>query len=213
METDSKSGMARSKFEKLIEKAVTDTVKNVSELIEAYNYLGYYYLQNNNFSKSKEYYFDMIAVAPNDKDNKIKAYTSLASLENAMGSNEKTLETKIPYVNRAIEWYNKILSFDPNNESARDAIQRYTNYRKQLEAGINPNELKGTVKSAAGQPVANASIRVKDTAAETYTNPAGAFKFEIPQASETLIITAKGFKTKEIAVTRPLKPLNVILEL
>ena len=212
METDSKSGLAKAKFEKVIEKALIDTVKNVDELIEAYNYLGYYYLQTGNFGKSREYYIDMVSIDPNNKENKIKAYTSLASLENTIGSNEKTLETKIPYVVKSIDWYSKILSFDPNNEAAKDAIQRYTTYKKQLEAGINPNELKGTVKSAAGQPVANASIRVKDTAAETYTNAAGAFKFEIPQASEALIITAKGFKPKEIPVTRPLRPLNVILE-
>lgn len=212
METDSKGGLAKSKFEKVIEKAISDTVNNAPVLIEAYNYLGYYYLQNDNYAKSREYYLDMLAIAPNDKETKIKAYTSLASLENDLSSGEKTLETKIPYVNKAIDWYNKILSFDPNNEAAKDAIQRYTTYRKQLEAGINPNELKGTVKSAAGQPIANASIRVKDTAAETYTNAAGAFKFEIPQASEALIITAKGFKTKEIPVTRPLKALNVVLE-
>jgi hypothetical protein len=85
-------------------------------------------------------------------------------------------------------------------------------YEASVRKGINPNELKGTVKSADGQPLANASVRVKDTAAETYTNVKGEFKFEIPQASEALIISARGFKAKEIPVTRPLRPVNIVLE-
>ncbi len=212
METDVKTGLARPKFEKVIEVAHSDTVKNINELIEAYNYLGYYYLLNNNFGKSREYYNNMLAVNSNDKDNKIKVYNSLANLEYTISTNEKTLETKIPYVSKAIEWYNKILSFDPTNEAARKAVQGYTTYKKQLESGINPNELKGSVKNAAGQPLANASIRVKDTAAETYTNTKGEFKFEIPQASEAIIISVNGYKSKEIPVRRPLRPLNVVLE-
>ncbi len=40
-----------------------------------------------------------------------------------------------------------------------------------------------------------ASIRVKDTAAENLTNSKGEFRFEIPQGSEVLIISAKGYKT------------------
>ncbi len=38
------------------------------------------------------------------------------------------------------------------------------------------------------------------------------FKFEIPQASEALVITAPGYKSKEVPVVRPLKPVSVVLE-
>ncbi len=46
-------------------------------------------------------------------------------------------------------------------------------YIREFEAsvrkGINPNEIKGVIRDAAtGQPIAYASIRVKDTAAENH---------------------------------------------
>jgi uncharacterized membrane protein len=50
--------------------------------------------------------------------------------------------------------------------------------------------------------VAYASIRVKDTAAENLTNSKGEFKFEIPQGSEVLLISAQGYKTQEITLTK-----------
>ena len=40
---------------------------------------------------------------------------------------------------------------------------------------------KVLLKNAAGQPIAYASIRVKDTAAENLSNAKGEFKFEIPR--------------------------------
>jgi hypothetical protein len=65
--------------------------------------------------------------------------------------------------------------------------------KKSTMSHINPNELKGAIKNTDGQPIVGASIRVKDTAAETVTNVKGEFKFEIPLASEALIISAKGY--------------------
>ena len=47
---------------------------------------------------------------------------------------------------------------------------------------------------ASGKPIPYASVRVKDTAAENLSNGKGEFKFEIPQGSEVLIITAKGIR-------------------
>jgi hypothetical protein len=148
----------------------------------------------------------------NNKDYKTRGYSGLGQMETRMITTEKTNEGRLAYLAKAKECYNKILAYDPANESAKASLNYIQAYEKSVLAGINPNELKGTVKDAAGQPIANASVRVKDTAAETYTNTTGAFKFEIPMASEALIITAKGYKTKEIPVTRPLRPLNVILE-
>jgi hypothetical protein len=43
---------------------------------------------------------------------------------------------------------------------------------------------------------------VKDTAAETMTNAKGEYKFEIPTSSEILLISAKGYQTQEIPVTK-----------
>ena len=212
METDAKTGLARPKFEKVIEKASVDSVKNAKDLVEAFNYLGYHYMQNENYSRAKEYYNRMITLDANNKEFKIQGYNGLANVDLKSLGNEKTLEGRLPYLAKAQESYNKILGIDPNNESAKNMLNYLQTLDKQIKAGINPNELKGIVKDAAGQPVANASIRVKDTAAETYTNAKGEFKFEIPMASEALIISATGFKPKEIPVQRPLHAISIVLE-
>jgi hypothetical protein len=78
-------------------------------------------------------------------------------------------------------------------------------------AHINPNELKGVIRNNSGQPISGASIRVKDTAAEITTNTKGEFKFEIPLSSEVLIISAKGYQTKEVPITKS-RIYNVELE-
>jgi tetratricopeptide (TPR) repeat protein len=212
MESDPKSGLARPKFETLIQKASADTVKNHRELMEAYTYLGYHYMMNDNMTRAKEYYNRMILLDPNNKEYKIRGYNGIAQAETKSAGNEKTIEGRLPLLAKAIDAYNKILAIDPANESAKASLKYVQDFEKLVRAGINPNELKGTVKDPAGQPIVNASVRVKDTAAETYTNARGEFKFEIPQASETLIISAKGFKSKEVPVQRPLRAQNFVLE-
>ena len=212
MEADTKVGLARPKFEAVIEKAGLDSVKYGRELMEAYGYLGDHYTQNENFTRAKYYYNRMISLDPNNKDFKILGYNGLANVDLKALGNEKTMEGRLPYLAKAQESYYKIQGIDPNNESAKNMLTYLQGVEKQIKAGINPNELKGSVKDAAGLPLANASVRVKDTAAETYTNTKGEFKFEIPMASESLIISATGYKAKEVPVQRPLHPLNVILE-
>jgi tetratricopeptide (TPR) repeat protein len=212
MEGDPKVGTARPKFEKLLEVAAADSIKNEESIMEAYQYLAYHHMVNDNFGKAREYFTKMTTLDPANKDYKGRGFGGLAQLETRMASTEKTIEGKLPYLVRAEENYNKILAFDPNNEIIKTALKYIQDYEVQLKKGINPNELKGVVKNASGQPVPNASIRVKDTAAETYTNASGAFKFEIPQASEAIIINATGYKTKEIPVVRPLKAITITIE-
>jgi hypothetical protein len=43
---------------------------------------------------------------------------------------------------------------------------------------------------------------VKDTAAEAWTNTKGEYKFVMPEASETLVISAKGYRTILVPVTK-----------
>jgi tetratricopeptide (TPR) repeat protein len=212
MEADSKTGMARLKFEKVIEKASADSVKNNRELMEAFGYLAYYHMQNDNTTKAKEYYSRMITLDPNNKDYKIRGYNGIAQVDGRSFYNEKTIEGRLVFLTRIQESNNKIIAIDPSNESAKASSRWVQETERLVRSNINPNELKGTVKSTGGLPLANASIRVKDTAAETYTNTKGEFKFEIPMASEALIISAKGYKSKEYPVQRPLKPLNAVLE-
>ncbi|MFN8239646.1 MAG: tetratricopeptide repeat protein [Bacteroidales bacterium] len=212
MEGDPKVGTARPKFEKLIEVASSDTVKNVDAVAEAYQYLAYHYMLNDNYGKAKQYFQKMTVLSPKDKDLKNKGFSGLAQLEVQQSQKEKTIEGKLPFATRTQDWYKQILAYDPTNEAAKKSLDWAVGWEKNLKSGINPNELKGTIKNAAGQPIVNASIRIKDTAAETYSNASGAFKFEIPEASETLVFSAEGYKSKEMPVVRPLKAINVVLD-
>jgi tetratricopeptide (TPR) repeat protein len=211
-EADPKTGLAKEKFEKVISIAVADSVKNEDELAEAFQYLGYHYMQNEEYTKAKAYYTRLTLLDPTNKELKTKGFSGLGSVDISAAGKEKVLENKLPILARAAENYNKILAYDANNVPAKNMLKYISDYEKQVKGGINPNEQKGTVKNAAGQPISGASIKIKDTAAETYTNATGAFKFEIPPDSEVLVFSAPGYKSKEVPVSRPLKALNVVLE-
>jgi tetratricopeptide (TPR) repeat protein len=203
MDPDYKNGLAKSKFEKVIEIAKSDSLKNDAEMMEAFGYLGYYNMSKENYSVSKDYYNRMINLDPKNKENKIKGYNGIGLIELRLASSEKTNEGRLPFLSRSADAYNKILALDPANASAKNQIAYIREFEAQVKKGINPNEIKGVVKDAtSGQPIAYASIRVKDTAAENMTNTKGEYKFEIPQGSEVLIISAKGYKPQEITITK-----------
>lgn len=211
MDPDFKLGLAKPKFEKLIEVAKSDSVKNAPAMMDAFGYLSYYHMMNNNFSRSKDYYNRMINLDPNNKEYKIRGYVGIGSVELRSTSSEKTNEGRLPYLSRATDAYNKILALDPANASAKSQIAYIHEFEASIKKGINPNEIKGVVTNASGQSIPYASIRVKDTAAENMTNTKGEFKFEIPQGSEILIISAKGYKSQEIPITKA-RVYNVKLE-
>jgi tetratricopeptide (TPR) repeat protein len=211
MDPDTKQGLARPKFEKVLEVAGKDSIKNESEMIEALTYLGYYNMENGNYTRAKEIYDRMIQLDPNDKEYKIRGYNGLGSLETRAAGQEKTLEGKLGFLAKADEDYSKIIALDPNNASAKSNLRWVQEYIASVKKGINPNEIKGVVTSTTGEPLAYASVRVKDTAAENLTNTKGEYKFEIPQGSETLVISAKGYKTIEIPITKS-RVYNIKLE-
>jgi tetratricopeptide (TPR) repeat protein len=212
MDPDSKRGLARPKFEMVVEKAKADSIKYADQMMEAFNYLGYYHMTKNNFNKSKEYYNRMINLDPTNNENKIRGYLGIGSVETEIARNEQTLEGKLAILNRAISAYNRILSLDPANASAKSTVRYLQSYQASVRKGINPNEIKGVIRDAATrQPIPYASVRVKDTAAENLANSKGEYKFEIPQGSEILIISAKGYVTKEIPITKS-RTYNVSLE-
>jgi len=202
MDPDAKLGLAKPKFEKLIAAAMVDSVKNSAAMMDALVYLSYYHMINDNYSKAKDYYNRMINLNPNNKDNKIRGYNGLGSLDYSMGGKQKTIEGRLPYLAKAQESYNKTLALDPNNAAARNMVRVVRDFEADVRKGINPNEIKGIITNAAGAIIPYASVRVKDTAAETMSNTRGVFKFEIPQGSEVLIISAKGYKTQEIPITK-----------
>ena len=211
MDPDLKQGLAKPKFEKLIEVARTDSVKNAPAMMDAFGYLSYYHMMNTNFSKAKDYYIRMINLDPNNKEYKIKGYNGIGSVELHATSTEKTNEGRLPYLTRSLDAYNKILAIDPSNVQAKNQITYIHEFEAQIKKGINPNEIKGKITNTAGQPIAYASIRVKDTAVENLSNSNGEFRFEIPQESQILIISAKGYKSQEIPITKS-RTYNAALE-
>jgi tetratricopeptide (TPR) repeat protein len=212
MDPDSKLGLAKPKFEKLLNVAKSDSLRNESEIVEACRYLGYYHMMADNYNLSKDYYNRLINLNPNNREGVISGYNGLGQLEYIMASNEKTNEGRLPWLARSADAYNKILAIEPNNASAKSQINYIREFEAQVRKGINPNEIKGVVKDAAtGQGIPYASVKVKDTAVESLSNTKGEYKFEIPQSSEILVISANGYITKEIPITKS-RTYNVSLE-
>ena len=203
MDPDTKLGLAKPKFEKVVEVAEKDSVKNDSELAEALGFLGYFHMTKENYTLSKAYYNRLVECVPGNKDYQIRGYSGVGLVEMRLAGTEKTNEGRLPFIAKSADAYNKILSLDPNNAAAKAQIAYLKDFEAQVKKGINPNEIKGVIKDAAsGEPIAYASIRVKDTAAESMTNQKGEYKFEIPAGSEILIISGKGYVTQEIPVTK-----------
>lgn len=188
---DAEQGLAKPKFKKVLEVAAADSVKYAQEMFDALRYLGYEALQNNDYEVAKAYYNRMINLAPDNKDFKVKAYGSLSTMYLQMGD-----------YNKAIEDNNKILAIDPNNDGAKSTIQYIIALQKNALPKVNPNQITGVISDESGQPIPSASVRVKDTAAEAWTNAKGEFKFVMPEESEVLVISAKGYTTIEIPITK-----------
>jgi len=199
MDPDNNQGIAKPKFEMLIQKARTDSVKYSSELFNAYRFMGSFYFSQKNYQKARDSYNMIINLNPNNKDFKESGYYSIGLSYYYGGEYEK-----------AIEFFNKTLEVDPTNESAKASIKN-VNIAIQNRVKINPKEIKGIIKDVFGSPISSASVRVRDTAAEAWTNAKGEFAFEIPDGSEALIISAKGYKSKEVVISKA-RIYNVSLE-
>ena len=192
---DSKLGLAKEKFISLISKASSDSVKYSTEIFNALRFLGYNALQAGNYESAKAYYTRMLNLDMNNKDFQIQAYSSLGSMYMLMGE-----------YSRATESNNKILAIDPGNAQAKSSIQYISALQSNKNASAkpkaNPNEISGVIKDDSGIPIASASVRVKDTAAEAWTNAKGEYRFTMPEASSVLVISANGYKTIEIPVSK-----------
>jgi tetratricopeptide (TPR) repeat protein len=188
---DFELGLAKPKFLNLLDKAASDSVRYVQEMFDALRYLGYNALQNGNYDNAKAYYNRMLGLAPSNNDYVIKALSSLSTLYTTMGDYKQ-----------AIDENNKILAIDPANDAARSTIQYITAVQKNALPKVNPNEITGVISDSSGQPIPGASVRVKDTAAEAWTNARGEYKFVMPEESQTLVISARGYKTIEVPVTK-----------
>ncbi|MHC1703150.1 MAG: tetratricopeptide repeat protein [Tenuifilaceae bacterium] len=200
MDPDNTQGIAKPKFEMVIQKARTDSVAYASDLFNAYRFMGGDYFAAKNFSRARDYYNMIVNLTADNKDYKTIGYNSIGLTYYSSGEYDN-----------AINAYSKTLEIDPKNQNASVSIKNINIAKANAAKKINPNELKGIIKDVYGKPIASASVRVRDTAAEAWTNANGEFAFEIPQGSEALLIGAKGFKTKEVIITKA-RIYNVSLE-
>lgn len=60
--------------------------------------------------------------------------------------------------------------------------------------------LKGTLRSASGEPLVGATVTVKGSGRSVVTSPTGEFSIDVP-AGSTLVISYVGYQTREISVT------------
>ncbi|MGN6802434.1 MAG: SusC/RagA family TonB-linked outer membrane protein [Ginsengibacter sp.] len=63
-----------------------------------------------------------------------------------------------------------------------------------------PVEVHGTVKDAAGNPLPNASVRIKGSNKGVTTNSDGSFLINVPDGNAVLIFSYTGFESKEIRI-------------
>ena len=61
-ETD--KGLAKPYYEKVIEKASIDSVKYSKDLLESYNYLGYFYLKDKKYCEALDYWEKVLSIDP-----------------------------------------------------------------------------------------------------------------------------------------------------
>jgi tetratricopeptide (TPR) repeat protein len=70
LDPDTKEGLAKPFYEKLVEKASADSVKYSKDILEAYNYLGYYYLVNKQYCESLGYWDKIVILDPANQNAK-----------------------------------------------------------------------------------------------------------------------------------------------
>ena len=141
----------------------------------------------------------IVNLSATNKDYKIIGYNSIGLTYYSSNEYEK-----------AIAAYSKTLEIDPKNQNATVSIQNIKTAMTNV-VPVKPNEIKGIIKDVFGNPIPSASVRVRDTAAEAWTNAKGEYAFEIPSGSEALIVSAKGYKSKEVNITKA-RTYNVSLE-
>jgi tetratricopeptide (TPR) repeat protein len=111
MDPTSELGLAQPKFESLVEKVGTETTKYAKELQEAYTYLGFYYLQKQDYTVSKAVYKKLFELDPSNKQWQIQSLKSQALI----AYKEKN------YM-EARDLYTEIKKLDPADLDAAKAI-------------------------------------------------------------------------------------------
>jgi len=76
LDPDTKAGLAKPFYDRVLEKAAADPVKYSKDILEAYNYLGYYFLVNKDYCESLKYW-DKISVLEPANENALSAIADL----------------------------------------------------------------------------------------------------------------------------------------
>jgi len=79
LDPDTKEGLAKPFYDKLVEKASADSIKFSKDILEAYNYLGYYFLVNKQYCESLSYWVKVLVLDPTNENarsaiNDLKKY-------------------------------------------------------------------------------------------------------------------------------------------
>lgn len=90
------------------------------------------------------------------------------------------------------------------------ALQDHIGKEFAFQDHIGKEAVSGTVTDDNG-PVQGASVRIKGTTAGAQTDEKGAFKLETDENTITLVVSASGYRTREV-VTHPGAPITIRLE-
>lgn len=75
-----------------------------------------------------------------------------------------------------------------------------------------PIEVNGSIKDEQGNPLADASVKLKGSSRGTTADGKGNFNLQVPDAGSTLVISFIGYETREVVV-RDAGFLNIVLKL
>ncbi|MFA6924090.1 MAG: tetratricopeptide repeat protein [Bacteroidales bacterium] len=80
IDSTSKEGRAKPFYEKVVEIAKVDSVKNSKEILESYDYFSYYYFKSKDYCGAKKYYEKILAIEPKNE----KATNGIAILKRSV---------------------------------------------------------------------------------------------------------------------------------
>jgi tetratricopeptide (TPR) repeat protein len=128
LDPDSKLGLAKPKYDKVVEKASADTVKYSKELFASYDFLGSYYLTVKpvDLDKATKIYQKIIALDPKNKTNLMKGYSGLA-----------LVAAKKKNYAGARDLFKTLLTLDPGNKDYQKAEETFEKQVKAVEAAAN----------------------------------------------------------------------------
>jgi tetratricopeptide (TPR) repeat protein len=112
MDLSGEQGLAKPKFENMINQIGTEIEKNKLALFEAYSYMGSYYMLRKDYESARPWYDKLYNLDPKNKEWQIKALSSIGVIYYRQKNYVEAKNT-----------YQKILDLDPGNAEIKQAIQ------------------------------------------------------------------------------------------